>query len=459
MPAAKTRYVCTQCGYETAKWMGKCPDCGEWNTLEEEIVTVVPKTGLRAQPDAPVQVTSKPVRLLDVEQGEELRSRTGISEIDRVLGGGVVTGSLVLVGGDPGIGKSTLLMQVAANMAARERVLYISGEESARQVRMRAARLGTQGDMIFLAETNLDAILQHVGEIQPSMLVVDSIQTIYRPQMSSAPGSVSQVRESTARLMQLAKGEGVAVFLVGHVNKEGAIAGPRVLEHMVDTVLYLEGERHHSYRVLRAVKNRFGSTNEIGLFAMEEHGMVEVPNPSEAMLSGRAADAAGSAVFCSVEGSRPLLCEVQALVSGSLLASPRRTVTGTDNNRCAMLLAVLEKKVKLALYNQDVFVNVAGGLRIEEPAADLSIVAAIASGLQNTPLSPDMVVVGEVGLTGEIRAVTQPEKRLYEAARMGFKRCVLPAGNKGAIKKASIPEGVIVHYVGDVVSGLQVILG
>ncbi|BCR06669.1 DNA repair protein RadA [Desulfuromonas versatilis] len=432
----KTFYTCQQCGYQSPKWMGKCPDCNQWNSLAEETVAVVKGKGRAAVSTA----GSIPLRLAEVQITEEDRIRCGIGELDRVLGGGVVPGSLTLIGGDPGIGKSTLLLQASDRLAGAGKVLYVTAEESARQVKLRGGRLGADAAELFLlAETSLEAILERVRELKPDFLVIDSIQTIYTAALESAPGSVSQVRECAGKLMHVAKGEGIPTFIVGHVTKDGAIAGPRMLEHMVDTVLYFEGDPGHPYRILRAVKNRFGSTNEIGVFEMREQGLAEVANPSELFLAERPQGVAGSSVVPSLEGSRPILVELQALVSGSSFGTPRRTTMGIDHNRVSLLVAVLEKKVGLSLLSQDIFVNVAGGVRLDEPAVDLGVMAALASSHLNKPIPPRTILFGEVGLAGEVRAVSRPELRVKEAARLGFDRCLLPAGN---LKNLEAPKGI-----------------
>jgi len=431
---AKSFFSCQQCGYQSPKWLGKCPDCNQWNTLAEE---TAPLPLGKGRPLAPA---GKVLRLQDVAATEEDRLRCGIAELDRVLGGGLVPGSFILIGGDPGIGKSTLLLQATGQLAANGVVLYVTGEESARQVKMRGERLGVRGGELFLlAETSLEAILERVREVRPAFLVIDSIQTVFTAALESAPGSVGQVRECAGRLMQIAKGEGIPVFIIGHVTKDGAIAGPRMLEHMVDTVLYFEGDPGHPYRILRAVKNRFGSTNEIGVFEMKEAGLSEVPNPSELFLAERPQEAAGSSVVAALEGSRPVLVEVQALVSGSSFGTPRRTAMGIDHNRVSLLVAVLEKKVGLSLLAQDIFVNVAGGVKLVEPAADLAVMAALASSHMNRPIPQRAILFGEVGLAGEVRAVSRPELRINEAARLGFDRCLLPAGN---LKNLEAPKGM-----------------
>lgn len=420
--AKKSVFFCQNCGHEEGKWLGQCPACKEWNTFVEERVTSGKAGAVRDKKDAQI------VTLSSVATDEDERMMTKIAELDRVLGGGIVPGSLVLVGGDPGIGKSTLLLQVCQRLSAlNKKILYISGEESLRQIKLRANRMGDFSDTLFLlCETNLDIIRSVIEQQRPDMVVIDSIQTMYNEEVGSAPGSVSQVRESTNILMQLAKGLGISIFIVGHVTKEGTVAGPRVLEHMVDTVLYFEGDRHASYRILRAVKNRFGSTNEIGVFEMQKSGLVEVENPSEFMLSGRPEHASGSVVACAMEGTRPMLMEIQALVCKSNFGMPRRTAAGLDYNRVNLLMAVLEKRVGLPLSNYDAYVNIAGGIRMNEPAVDLGIVMAIASSYKNKPVSEDAIVFGEVGLSGEVRAVTMPEQRVAEAKKLGFKTCILP---------------------------------
>ena len=418
----KTVFVCNDCGHESGKWLGKCPACGAWNSMTEERVQPA------ARKNNDIYIKPEPLRLSDIELTEEERFTTGIAEFDRVLGGGIVKGSLVLVGGDPGIGKSTLLTQMC--QTATGGILYASGEESQKQIKIRAERLGiTNSELMLLAETNMEVILDAAQAQNPAIIIVDSVQTVYMPELTSAPGSVSQVREVTINLMRFAKERGVAIFLVGHVTKEGAIAGPKVLEHMVDCVLYFEGERHHFYRILRGVKNRFGSTNEIGVFEMCDAGLKEVENPSQMLLEGRPTDASGSCVICTMEGTRPILAEVQALISTSGFNMPRRMATGVEQNRVAMLMAVLEKRVGMNLANQDAYVNVIGGLKVDEPAADLGIALAIASSFRNKPLPHNVLAIGEVGLTGEIRAVNSIEKRVKEAAKLGFEMCIVPKGS------------------------------
>ena len=410
MAKVRSVYACTACGYESPRWVGRCPGCGAWNTLEESIPAMPEKSGApKLAANQRPGTGAAPLLLRDIPEDITLRTPTGISELDRVLGGGIVEGGLMLMGGDPGIGTSTLLLQVCANLAeAGKRVLYVSGEESARQIKLRARRLGIESPGLYvLAENALDAIETRLRELQPEVAVVDSIQTMYRPEMASAPGSVSQIRESTSLLMRLCKESGTAMFVVGHVTKEGAIAGPRILEHLVDVVLYFEGDRQQDYRLLRAVKNRFGSVNELGVFRMTGKGMQPVLNPSEELLSHRAKGASGSAVFCGLEGSRPLLCDVQALTSMSYLNSPRRTVNGADPGRIAMLLAVLEKRANQKSYNQDVYINVAGGLELSEPAADLALCVAVVSSLKDQAVGAEVAVMGEVGLAGEVPIITK----------------------------------------------------
>jgi DNA repair protein RadA/Sms len=423
---AQTRYVCQQCGSAQAKWMGRCPDCGEWNTLVE---TVVEQKSVRARGISLMATPqSQPQLLSDVVANGFERISLAMDELDRVLGGGIVPGSLVLIGGDPGIGKSTLLLQASAALATAEApVLYVSGEESAQQIKLRAARLGlTGGGLYVLTETNVGAIIGHIENLRPRLVVIDSIQTVYLDDLDSAAGSVSQVRESAAQLMQIAKGHGISILLIGHVTKAGAIAGPRVLEHIVDTVLYLEGDRFHAYRLLRCVKNRFGASSEVGVFEMRDAGMAEVSNPSEVFLAERLLNAAGSAIAVTLEGTRPLLVEIQALSSTTSFGNPRRTANGIDFNRLLLLTAVLSKRVGVRLSDQDVFVNVVGGLRVGEPAADLAVACAIASSFRDVPVAGDLAIVGEVGLSGELRAVSQIETRLKEAAKLGFSRCLVP---------------------------------
>lgn len=422
----KTVFFCQECGYESPKWMGQCPGCKKWNTFVEE--TVSPSQGKSSVKGMGGVKAAEPVTLSQVQINEEERLHTGSKELDRVLGGGIVGGSMTLVGGDPGIGKSTLLLQVCRSLADQVQVLYISGEESLKQIKLRAQRIGAFSDkMLLFCETNLDTIRQVIERKKPDVVVIDSIQTMYNEEVASAPGSVSQVRESTGMLLQIAKGMGVSIFIVGHVTKDGNVAGPRVLEHMVDTVLYFEGDRHASYRILRGVKNRFGSTNEIGVFEMREEGLVEVENPSEFMLDGRPEGASGSIVACSMEGTRPILIEIQALVCSSGFGIPRRTAAGTDFNRVNLLMAVLEKRLGLNLSSSDAYVNIAGGIRMNEPAIDLGILLAIVSSYKDIVIDDKVLVFGEVGLSGEVRAVSMAEQRVQEAKKLGFTTIILPA--------------------------------
>ena len=457
MAREKTCFACTACGYETARWVGRCPGCGAWNTMEESVAAAPAKTAAAAKPLRQRPGSGAQAMLLrDIPEDAAARLSTGIGELDRVLGGGIVEGGLMLLGGDPGIGKSTLLLQVCAHLCAQgKRVLYISVEESAEQVKLRARRLAIDVPNLYvLAETAMDHVEERLKELAPDVAVVDSIQTMYRPEMASAPGSVSQIRECTSLLMRLCKESGTAVFLVGHVTKEGAIAGPRMLEHMVDVVLYFEGDRQQEYRLLRAVKNRFGSVNELGVFQMTQEGMRVVENPSEQLLSHRAKGASGSVVFCGMEGSRPLLVDVQALASPTYFGTPRRTVEGADTGRVALLLAVLEKRAGQKTYNQDVYVNVAGGLELGEPAADLALCVAVASSLKDTPVGQQVAVMGEVGLGGEVRAIPQIERRVAECARLGFTTIVLPKEN---LRHLKAPEGVTLRGVDTVYQALSVL--
>ena len=430
-----TSFFCSNCGYESPKWMGQCPGCREWNTFVEEPTgtAALKKNSLRTDGSRGGQ----PAVLSEIVMREDERLSTGIGELDRVLGGGIVQGSLTLVGGDPGIGKSTLLLQMCRFLALEgHKILYISGEESLKQIKMRAERIGTfNNNLLLYCETNLEIIEETIRQYTPEAVIIDSIQTMFNENVSAAPGSVSQVRESTGVLLQLAKGMGISVFIVGHVTKEGMVAGPRVLEHMVDTVLYFEGDRHASYRILRGVKNRFGSTNEIGVFEMREEGLQEVENPSEYMLSGRPKDACGCVVACSMEGTRPLMIEIQALVCHSNFGIPRRQATGTDFNRVNLLMAVLEKRLGLQMSGCDAYVNIAGGMRIQEPAVDLGIVLALVSSFKNHAVDEKLMVFGEVGLSGEVRAVSMAEKRVQEAKKLGFTTCVLPKANADALKE------------------------
>ena len=446
-----TVFFCQNCGYESAKWMGQCPGCREWNTfVEEQVVTGQGKSS-RMKTVTGFSEKNKPAKLSEVSIEKEDRISTGIGELDRVLGGGIVAGSLTLVGGDPGIGKSTLLLQVCRNLAGDGReVLYVSGEESLKQSKLRANRIGTFSDHLkLLCETDLESIEETIRRSKPEVVIIDSIQTMFHGEISAAPGSISQVREATGLFLQLAKGLGVSIFIVGHVTKEGTVAGPRVLEHMVDTVLYFEGDRHASYRLLRGVKNRFGSTNEIGVFEMEAEGLREVLNPSEFMLNGRPENASGSVVACSMEGTRPILVEIQALVCHSNFGIPRRQTTGTDFNRVNLLMAVLEKRLGLQMGNCDAYVNIAGGIKIQEPAIDLGIAMAIVSSFKNRAVSSDMIVMGEVGLSGEVRAVSMIPVRVQEAKKLGFATCVIPSVCMDSVKEISGIKIIGVSHVGE----------
>lgn len=448
-------YVCQECGYESAKWLGRCPSCGGWSTLVEEAEA----PGALGRRLAEVMPASQAVPLTDVALDAEERLKVGLPEVDRVLGGGIVPGSLILLGGEPGSGKSTLALQIAHRLAGIHPVLYVSGEESARQTKLRATRLGVEApQLLVLAETDLTRIAAQIGALRPGLVVVDSIQTVYRPDLPGAPGSVGQIRESTGDLLRIAKAEGgPAVLVIGHVTKDGTLAGPRVLEHMVDTVLYFEGERHHAYRVLRTTKNRFGSTNEVGIFAMTARGLVEVADPSAVLLAERPTGASGSAVVCAMEGTRPLLLEVQALVARTPFGVPRRTAAGADYNRILLLLAVLEKRVGMHLSSCDVYVSVAGGVRVDEPAADLGMACAVASSHRDLPVDPTTVLVGEVGLGGEIRAVSQASRRMAEAAKLGFQRIILPRANLDALE-GPVP-GIEVVGVAQLGDALALVLG
>lgn len=449
MAKEKTAFVCSECGYQSAKWLGQCPACKEWNTLEE-MMLAAPVKGTQSMP-----LGEQAVLLKDVSMEDTARWSTGYFELDRVLGAGVVEGSVVLAGGEPGIGKSTLFLQVADSLArSGKRVLYISGEESLRQIRLRAQRLGINSDMKLLAETEVNSCVSRIHENAPDFVVVDSIQTMYSSRLGPAAGSLSQIKECAALLTREAKTSGTAIFIIGHVTKEGAIAGPRVVEHMVDTVLYFEGERQGTFRILRAVKNRFGSTNEIGVFDMRDDGMHEVENPSGLLLGERAKEASGSCVYPAIEGTRPVLLELQALVSLTSFQMPRRMAAGLDFGRMALMVAVLEKRMGLKLYNQDVYLNVAGGMKLNQPAADLAMAASIVSSFRDAPIS-DAVAMGEVGLTGEVRAVGQIEKRLIESSKMGFKKAVIPKSNLAGLK---IPDGIEVFGVRHVFDALELLI-
>lgn len=453
MAKAKSLFYCTECGNETPKWQGKCPACGAWNTVVEVPAADNKKKAAGIVSSGPLR---RPRPMKEVEAADELRFNTGMDELDRVLGGGAVKGSLVLVGGAPGIGKSTLMLQICDNLCRFCDVLYVSGEESERQIKLRAQRLGIRNEGLYLfSETNLDDIVAAVQEQKPDILIVDSIQTIYNGDSSSSPGSVAQVKECTMTLMHLAKGMGITVFVVGHINKEGSLAGPKVLEHMVDCVLHFEGEEHNSYRILRAAKNRFGATNEIGVFEMGDQGLVEVPNPSEALLTGRPQNTPGSCVTCVMEGARPVLAEVQALLTPSAYGNSRRSSNGFDYNRAMMLQAVLEKRGGLLLSNCDFYVNVIGGLTLDEPAADLALIVALASSFRDKPVPYDLAAIGEVGLTGELRAVHTLNQRLSEIRRLGFTKCLLPARNSG---KLIVPDGLDLIRINNIREAIAVLV-
>ena len=443
----KTVFFCTQCGNETPRWQGQCPACGAWNTITEQKQTAAKQAG------KPIFSGSKARSISNLDETDEIRFSTGLGELDRVLGGGAVKGSLVLVGGAPGIGKSTLLLQICQQLCAFSKVLYVSGEESERQIKMRANRLNVASDALFvLSETELGSVLESVSEEQPEILIIDSIQTMFDGNQDATPGSISQVKACTMTLMQLAKNRGITVFVIGHVNKDGAIAGPKVLEHMVDCVLYFEGDAHSTYRILRAAKNRFGATNEIGVFEMEAQGLCEVPNPSEMLLSGRPDGASGTCVTCVMEGARPVLAEIQALVAPSAYPSPRRTFNGFDFSRGAMLMAVLEKRGGLKISTLDAYINVIGGLTVDEPGADLAAVLALASCYTDVAIPGDLAAVGEVGLTGELRTVSNLGQRLSEVRRLGFKTCVIPAQKKG---KELTVDGLQIIYASNIAEAMQ----
>ena len=453
MAKTKTVFYCTNCGNESPKWQGRCSGCGQWNTMVEHIEKPTPVGRAKA---APVGMSRTPKKLHQVDTGDEIRFQTGMGELDRVLGGGAVEGSLVLVGGAPGIGKSTLLLQICANICQERRVLYASGEESERQLKLRAERLGVKSEELYiLSETRLSDILAAVEEVKPDVLIADSVQTLYNEDNESSPGSVSQVKDCAMQLMLLSKSQGITVFVVGHINKEGAIAGPKVLEHMVDCVLLFEGDSHSSYRLLRAAKNRFGSTNEIGVFEMGDQGLIQVPNPSQMLLQGRPENAPGSCVACVMEGTRPVLAEIQALVTKTSFNVPRRAADGFDFNRAILLLAVAEKRGGLHLGTYDAYINVIGGLRLDEPAADLPLILAVASVYREKTIAPTLVAIGEVGLTGEIRAVNHMSQRLQEASRIGFKQCIIP---RSGTDKLEIPEGLTVYRVRNIREAIEATL-
>lgn len=452
MAKRKTKFMCNSCGYESAKWMGRCPGCGEWNTMVEEIEVVT--KGPRRTFQHSESTAQKATPITAIEIAEEPRVDTDLNELNRVLGGGIVPGSLVLIGGDPGIGKSTLLLQVSALLANKgQRVLYMSGEESVRQTKLRAERLGvTSSELYIYSETNLELVNEAIDSVEPKFVIIDSIQTVHHPEVTSAPGSVSQVRECTAELMRIAKTKNIAIFLVGHVTKEGQIAGPRLLEHMVDTVLYFEGERHHTYRILRSQKNRFGSTNEIAIFEMLQGGLKEVLNPSELFLQERSQGAAGSTVVASMEGTRPILVEIQALITPTSFNYPKRMASGLDQNRVQLLMAVLEKRMGMLLQTQDAYIKVAGGVKLDEPAIDLAVLTTIVSSYKDVAVSAHDCFIGEVGLTGEVRRVSRVEQRVQEAAKLGFKRAIIPASNLGGW---DFPEGIRVIGVESVNDALK----
>ncbi|MCI9978258.1 DNA repair protein RadA [Clostridioides difficile] len=454
MAKIKTKYVCQSCGYETAKWLGKCPECTKWNTFVEE----VDQKSTKKEVFIIDKSSSKPVSINSIESKEEERFTTDINELDRVLGGGIVRGSLVLVGGDPGIGKSTLLIQVSSNVAnLGKTVLYITGEESESQIKMRAKRLGINSENLYIfAENNLSIIESYLESVNPELIILDSIQTVFSPEISSAPGTVSQIKEGTSKFMKISKKMGISTFIVGHVTKEGSLAGPKLLEHMVDTVLYFEGERYNTYRLVRAVKNRFGSTNELGVFEMRDLGLVELDNPSKILISEKPKDVAGSVIISTVEGTRPMLLELQALVSPTSFGIPKRTSTGVDYNRVGMLLAVLEKRVGLQIQNQDVYINIVGGIKINEPSIDLGIAISVASSFRNIPIDEDIAVTGEVGLTGEVRAVSFIEKRIAECKKLGFKKIVVPRSNYEVVKDT---KGIEIWPVDNLRQAINIVLG
>ena len=434
MAKSSNVFVCNECGYESAKWLGKCPACNSWNTFfEQKVLKNDKKNGIGKSKELKSAI---PTALNKIEGKEETRTSTGVAELDRVLGGGIVKGSLILLGGEPGIGKSTLILQICNKMQGEGKVLYVSGEESAEQIKLRADRLGIQNeDILFLGETDIDVIEEAIGNTNPKLVIIDSIQTMYSDEITSAAGTVSQVREITARIMRVCKGQNITTIIIGHVTKDGNIAGPRVLEHMVDTVLYLEGERYFSYRILRGVKNRFGSTNEVGMFEMQGSGMEEITNPSSILISEREDNPPGSVIVASMEGTRPLLIELQALTSSTVFGMPRRTANGIDYNRLTVLMAVLEKKAGMNLASQDIYLNVVSGIKIQEPAIDLGIILAVASSYKGISIPTNLVAIGEVGLTGEVRAVNMIEKRLKEAEKLGFKKCIIPENNKKLLKE------------------------
>ncbi|EEA84808.1 DNA repair protein RadA [Peptacetobacter hiranonis] len=456
MAKIKTKYVCQSCGYENPKWLGKCPECMKWNTFVEEIEDKSSKSNHR-ETFVIDKSSQKPVNINSITIKHEERFSSGINELNRVLGGGIVRGSLVLVGGDPGIGKSTLLLQVSESVAqSGKKVLYISGEESESQIKMRAERLNAKSENLFImAENNLNIIEHNLEGFDPDLIILDSIQTVFTPDIASAPGTVSQIKEGTSRFMRISKKMGISTFVVGHVTKEGALAGPKIMEHMVDTVLYFEGERYNTYRLIRAVKNRFGSTNELGVFEMSEKGLQELENPSKALISEKPENASGSVIVSTVEGTRPMLLELQALVSPTSFGIPRRTATGIDFNRVNLLLAVLEKRAGMQIQNQDVYLNIVGGIKINEPSMDLGVILAVASGFRNIPISGEVAVTGEVGLTGEIRGVSYIEKRISECRKLGFKKIIIPKSNYEAVKDV---KGIEIWPVENVRQAINMVL-
>ena len=449
MPKSTTKYICQNCGYSSLKWMGKCPECGSWNSFIEEVIHVDKRKSIsKSRGEVDFKITNL-AKVSDIDVKEDTRTIIGISELDRVLGGGIVPGSVILVGGDPGIGKSTLMVQLADKVKNKV-IIYVSGEESQKQIKLRCERLGFDSDDFYiLTETNLEIIAAVIDRIEPDIVIIDSVQTIYRNELESSPGSISQLRECTSAVMQIAKAKSISFFLIGHITKEGMIAGPKVLEHMVDTVLQFEGERTHAYRILRAIKNRFGSTNEIGIFEMTGTGLLEVKNPSEVFLSQRNSGISGSTVSASMEGTRPILIEVQALVSSSGYSVPQRTATGFDYKRLAILIAVLEKKIGLHLSKYDVFLNIAGGIKIDEPSIDLAAAMSICSSFKDTSIDPDMLILGELGLGGEIRTISFVDRRIQEAAKLGFKKIVLPKSNLKNFKTDGVLEYIPVENIGD----------
>ncbi|MBR5516052.1 MAG: DNA repair protein RadA [Clostridia bacterium] len=454
MKDAKTVFVCTECEYQTSRWMGKCPGCGKWNTLEEK--EIIPEISKKTAARHSINniYDSEPTLLKELELPNYIRSKSGIGELDRVLGGGLVNGSAVLLSGEPGIGKSTLLMQISGKLCPQNKVLYVSGEESGSQLKLRAKRLGVSPDNLYiLIETNIDKIISHIDKISPDIVIVDSVQTIYDERVASSAGSITQVRETSARFIIKAKNEGISIILVSHVNKEGMIAGPKVLEHAVDAVLYFEGEKRNSYRIIRAIKNRFGSTNEIGVFEMNENGLVEVPNPSEALLAGRPKGVSGSCAVCLMEGSRPIIAEIQALAVQSFFAAPKRSSNGIDYNRMYMLLAVLEKRLGLRFSQNDIYLNVVGGLRVEEPAADMAVALALVSSLKDKPVPENVIAIGEIGLSGECRAVPNIDQRISEAVRLGFDTIIIPKRNYN--KKLDTDSGIKIIPVSSIFSALM----